>query len=202
MTVLTGKTIAAAIGEKDVRKRLIVTPFFSHDQQTDPGAASLDLRLGTRFCSTRRRRHGVLPAYSGEGGHPRHFINEHYVPLGGQFYLHPHQFVLATTLEWIRLPAEFCGYVTSRSTYGRRGLVIATAIGVHPNYSGVITLELSNVAEVPIELEPGQAICQLFLQTVKSARQSVDHSVFHGSLFPQLGPAPPDHVSDFLRAQR
>jgi deoxycytidine triphosphate deaminase len=81
--------------------------------------------------------------------------------------LHPGQFVLGETLEWIRLPKNLVAFVIGKSTWGRDGLIIATAIGVHPNFSGILTLEISNVGEIPIYLYPGLAIAQLFLAYVK-----------------------------------
>ena len=64
-------------------------------------------------------------------------------------------------------------YVIGKSTWGRDGLIIATAIGVHPNFSGILTLEISNVGEIPIYLYPGLAIAQLFLASVELTAESV-----------------------------
>ena len=64
------------------------------------------------------------------------------------------------------MPDDLMGYVVTRSSWGRHGLVIATAIGVHPGYCGVLTLELRNLADVPLRLYPGQRILQLFLHDV------------------------------------
>lgn len=77
--------------------------------------------------------------------------------------------MLGATLEWIRLPKNLSGFLTGKSSLGRRGLIIETAAGVHPGFSGWLTLEITNVGEVPIELKPGMEICQLFLhRTTKS----------------------------------
>jgi dCTP deaminase len=199
MSVLSGEAIRKALApETPNDQRLIITPFFDPEEQIDLGAASVDLRLGCRFSATKRRQISVLPAYSQEV-HPRQLVDEYYVPLGTPFVLHPQHFVLGTTLEWIRLPACLAGYVLGRSTHGRRGLVIATATGVHPGYSGVLTLELTNVGEIPIEIVPGQAICQLFLHDVKEwEEQNVDLSSFLGSLHPSLGVLKPDKITEFF----
>jgi dCTP deaminase len=53
-------------------------------------------------------------------------------------------------------------YVVGRSSFGRLGLIIATAIGVHPHFFGALTLELRNLGEAPVRLYPGQTIAQLF----------------------------------------
>lgn len=69
-----------------------------------------------------------------------------------------------------------------RSSWGREGLVIATATGVHPGYSGILTLELTNLGEIPLRLYPGIAIAQLFVHTVDaSGNGATEHSVFLGS---------------------
>ncbi len=91
------------------------------------------------------------------------YKDDTFVPIGDYFVLHPGQFVLGETLEWVHLPKNLVAFVVGKSTWGRDGLIIATAIGVHPNFSGILTLEISNVGEIPIYLYPGLAIAQLFL---------------------------------------
>ena len=114
------------------------------------GAASIDLRLGTWFVVTKASRHSLLDIYTDIDKQPSEhsLTDKHYVPLGGDFILHPHSFVLAGTLEWIRMPKRLCGYVTGKSSWGRRGLIIETAPGVHPGFAGCLTLELANVGAV------------------------------------------------------
>src|SRR5204863_735414 len=111
----------------------------------------------------------------------------HYVSFGSRFILHPRNFVLGVTLEWLRLPSDLAGYVVGRSSWGRRGLIIATAAGVHPGFTGCLTLELSNVGEIPIAVKPGVSICQLFLHTVKADGTSVQQSPFACSRRPMIG---------------
>lgn len=74
------------------------------------------------------------------------------MPIGDFFVLHPRQFVLGETIEWVHLPVDLSAYVLGHSSWGRDGLVIATATGVHPGYSGIITLELSNIGEISLSL--------------------------------------------------
>jgi len=57
-------------------------------------------------------------------------------------------------------------YVAGRSTWGRLGLIVATAVGVHPGFAGNLTLELRNLGETPLTLYPGQTIAQLFFHLV------------------------------------
>lgn len=110
-----------------------------------------------------------------------------YVPFGQRFVLHPGNFVLGVTLEWIRFPNNIAGYVIGKSSWGRRGLIIATAVGVHPNFTGCLTLELTNVAEVPIAIKPGMAICQLFLHEVAETPPPVTRSAYACTRRPALG---------------
>jgi dCTP deaminase len=75
-----------------------------------------------------------------------------------------------------------------KSSWGRRGLIIATAIGVHPGFKGCLTLELTNVGEIPVAIKPGMAVCQLFLHEVREhGGEWVDQSQFVGMRKPRLG---------------
>jgi len=73
----------------------------------------------------------------------------------------PHSFLLATTMETIRLPAYLSAFVEGRSSVGRIGLFIQNAGWVDAGFEGKITLELYNANSVPIELTAGRRICQL-----------------------------------------
>src|SRR3546814_13637367 len=93
------------------------------------------------------------------------------MPFGSNYVLHPGRFVLGVTLEWLRLPASLSGYVTGKSSLGRHGLVIETAAGIHPQFSGCLTLELATVGEVPLEIYPGMPICQIFLHRTQAGEE-------------------------------
>src|SRR5262249_35032475 len=153
------------------------------------GAASIDLRLGTWFSVPRPNRTGILRIFDESEKSTTAEVartKNHYVPFGGQFVLHPRNFVLGVTLEWIRLPSTLGGYIVGRSSWGRRGLVIATASGVHPGFSGCLTLELTNLGEIPIEIRPGMPVSQLFLHQTTSGGAS-DQSKFVGLRRPIQG---------------
>jgi len=194
--VLNGKAIKARLEEADPAKKLVITPLFSQEEQLREGASSIDLRLGCRFASTRRAN---VTHIGNEQLQPAQ-LEEFYVPLGSELLVHPGQFVLATTLEWIRLPRDLAATVVGRSRLGRRGLIVATATGVHPTYSGVLTLEMTNLAEVPLELAPGQAVCQLVLEKVigDDPTAATAPSAFLGSLRPALGEGASDRIAGFL----
>jgi dCTP deaminase len=178
--------------------RIIPQPDLAFLQKS--GAASVDLRLGTWFAAPRPSRTPVLDVGAGESDtiEPR-LMKQSYVPFGEKFYLHPRSFVLAVTLEWVRLPADLACYVVGKSGWGRRGLIIATATGVHPTFSGCLTLELANVGEVPIAVYPGMHICQLFAHTVVGSTPSVEASMYVGFRRPVLGPLALDSYAQRLR---
>jgi dCTP deaminase len=152
-------------GEGPDDERLEISPLPDLQALLDKPSASVDLRLGTWFLVARTSRATHFDPYTDELPEYQ-FVRRMYTPLGQPFVLHPHEFVLAATLEWISMPKGLSGYVTGKSSWGRRGLVIETAPGVHPRYTGCITLELANVGEIPIKIMPGSEICQLFLHRV------------------------------------
>jgi dCTP deaminase len=163
----------------------------------DKGAASIDLRLGTWFVTLREARMGHLAV--DHKSVESQLTRKQYVPFGKSYYLHPRSFVLSVTLEWIRLPGNLAAYVIGRSSWGRRGLIIATATGVHPGFKGCLTLELSNVGELPIEIKPGMRICQLCIHTVDAGTTPhIDSSQFVGSRMPSLGSIDHDDLSKRL----
>lgn len=111
------------------------------------------MRLGTWFASLKQTRNPYIKIDQQE--RDARITKTHFVPFGQEFVLHPMTFVLAASLEWIRLPANLAAYVVGKSSWGRCGLIIATATGVHPGFYGCLTLELSNVGEIPVAVKPG-----------------------------------------------
>lgn len=179
-----------ASAKPEHRDPLVLTPMPDLVELRESGNASIDLRLGTWFLTPKKTRHHLLDVSSAKGAEQLSedsFTNAHFVPFGKQFILHPHSFVLAATLEWIRMPRDLGGYVTGKSSWGRRGLVIETAPGVHPGFSGCLTLEIANVGEIPIAITPGTRICQLFLHAITTAAPLPGTSSFIGRRQPILG---------------
>ncbi len=76
--------------------------------------------------------------------------------------VHPQQSVLASTLEYVRVPKDLSGEVHARSTIARTGLSVEPAI-IHPGFSGAITLRIRNLGHVPLKIKPGTRIAQLTL---------------------------------------
>lgn len=168
--------------------QLVIEPL-NREALEDSNSSSVDLRLGTRFLSTKHSRCTILDIEDEKKdiNKQKRLMESHYIQFGSKFILHPRDFVLGITLEWIRLPHNLAGYVQGRSSWGRRGLVIATAVGVHSGFSGCLTLELTNLGEVPIAIYPGMTICQLFLHEVKTSTKASDSTPFFGKARPVLG---------------
>ena len=114
------------------------------------------------------------------------------VPEGEPFVLHPGEFVLAATLEHFSLPDDLAGRLEGKSSLGRLGLLTHSTAGfIDPGFSGHITLELSNVANLPITLWPGMKVGQLALFKMSSPAQTPYGSDKLGSKYQgQRGPTP------------
>lgn len=163
MSILAKEEIRAAM-ERSLENRLVITPLLDPNNQI--GDSSVDVRLGNEFILIRQRAFSSLNL--GKPGEIKDKITKYQerirIELRREFILHPNQLVLASTLEYIRLPRDIAAYVIGRSSWGRLGgLIIATASAVAPNFRGVITLELMNLGEVPLVLYPGVRIAQLVL---------------------------------------
>lgn len=157
---------------------------FSDDQI---GGASLDLRLGRWFLALHQSKQSLIDLSIDdeillEDSNGQYY----YVPFEEKFVIHPGRFILASTLEWVCLPTDIGAYITGKSSLGRRGLIIETAAGVQPNFSGCLTLEISNCGEIPIAMAPGMRIAQLFFHKLSGNSMSTDSS-FAGARKPVLG---------------
>ena len=183
-------------GEKDGDDPLVIVPRPVLESLRGSVACSVDLRLGTWFVVLRQARLTHLDV--GEKPTALQFSKTHYVPFGTPFILHPRNFVLGITLEWLRLPKEYGAYVIGKSSWGRRGLIIATATGVHPGFAGCLTLELTNVGQIPIAIKPGVTICQLCIHRVEGPKLGVDQSQFVGLRRPIVGNINLDEIAQKL----
>lgn len=198
------------IGSDDIANRLekqgigtsdpfVIAPMPDLKTMRESGSASIDLRLGTWFITNKARKHHVVDFYSDNTPGEDNITNKYYIPFEKDFILHPRHFVLAVTLEWIRMPLTMAGYVTGKSSWGRHGLIIETAPGVHPGFTGCLTLELTNVGEIPIAIRPGARICQLFCHSVQGGGKRPDLSHLIGRRQPFLGKITPDNFEKNLR---
>lgn len=175
---------------------VIVPNPFEHDD-TQIGRTSIDLRLGRWFSMLQQTKTSAIDF--GLSRNENEFSaaegRSSFVSFGHPFVLHPNRFVLAATFEWLSLPNDIAAYISGKSGLGRMGLIIETAAGIHPGFSGSITLELFNCGEVPIRIYPGMPICQIFFHQVEgkiTEASALKGTKFGGRRKPSLGSYQPD----------
>jgi dCTP deaminase len=191
MTVLGRELLIKKLRRGD----LVVSPILSGEQL---GAASIDLRMGNVALMVRARgsshvdpqiakarveedkRHDI--AFERYQKHERHDI-----PFKSKLFLHPGALALVPTLEWLKLPRNLIGSVTARSTWAREGLSIATATLIEPGYQGIVTLELSNLGQIPLALYPGLCIAQITFTRVDGDTTRPNRSQYDLSFEPRQG---------------
>ncbi len=117
------------------------------------------------------------------------------------FMLHPGEFVLGSTLESVRLGNDIVARLEGKSSLGRLGLLIHSTAGfVDPGFEGYLTLELSNVATLPIAIYPGMKIGQLsFYELSTAAEHPYGSRGAHSKYQGQRGPTPSKMHEDFRR---
>jgi len=171
---------------------LVISPVLS-DRQI--GSCSVDLRMGTVALMVRARGLShVHPSHYTEQDagleerNKRQKLERHEIPFHQPFLLHPGMLTLVPTYEWIALPNDLQAVVTARSCWAREGLNIATATFIGPGYRGIVTLELSNLGQIPIALYPGLRVAQIALTKIASGYQRTPKSSqFHMAFEPQAG---------------
>jgi dCTP deaminase len=115
------------------------------------------------------------------------------------FVLHPGEFVLGSTLERVRLPDDVVARLDGKSSLGRLGLLIHSTAGfIDPGWDGHVTLELSNVAKLPITIYPGMKIGQIsFMQMTEPAITPYGASALGSKYKGQEGPTPSRYFKNF-----
>lgn len=198
--ILTEKEIKDRLTTPYPNKKIYITPLLTQKQIS---GASCDVRLGNSFILFRRTKYSgldVLKESKDElASRIEEFQEKIYVPLGKKLFLHPQQLVLGSTLEYIRLPPDLVAEVVGRSSWGRLGLILSAATLIHPDFAGVITLELANQADVPIPLVPGVRIAQLVLKKTTSEKVGVTKSKYHGAVEPEFSLLHEDKDLDALK---
>ena len=125
------------------------------------------------------------------------------IPEGSEepFMLHPGEFVLGSTLERIAVPDDLVGRVEGKSSLGRLGLLIHSTAGfIDAGFDGHITLELANVASLPITLYPGMKIGQVsFMQMTTTADNPYGKGASGSKYQGQRGPTPSRYFENFQR---
>ena len=161
--------------------------------------ASIDVRLDRYFRVFENHRYPHIDPAQAQDDLTREVQAEGDEP----FILHPGEFVLGSTYEEVSLPADLAARVEGKSSLGRLGLLThATAGFVDPGFSGHVTLELANVATLPIKLYPGMKIGQFCFFRMSSASEHPYGSQKYGSRYQgQRGPTPSRSYANFHRTR-
>ncbi len=122
--------------------------------------ASVDIRLGNTFCVLEDTSNGIIKLQ--DEVNYKTIVTDKYLLLPGQF-------ILATTMEYFKLPNDLTAFVEGRSSLGRLGLFIQNAGWVDPGFEGEITLELFNANRCAIELQAGYRLGQLVFARMQEA---------------------------------
>jgi dCTP deaminase len=157
VSVLSDRDIAAALAAG----RIKIQPYDADDLQP----SSVDLHLDRSFRVFRNNRYPYIDVRAAQ---PE--LTE-LLSVGDdeQFVLHPGEFVLGQTLEWVELGDDLVARLEGKSSLGRLGLLIHSTAGyVDPGWKGKLTLELSNVANLPIALYYGMKIGQISFLSMSS----------------------------------
>ena len=177
------------LSDRDIRVeieggRVKVEPF--SEKMIQP--SSVDVRLDRFFRVFENHKYSVIDPSIEQS----ELTREVAVNPDEHFILHPGEFVLASTYEVISLPDDIAGRLEGKSSLGRLGLLTHSTAGfIDPGFSGHITLELSNVANLPVKLFPGMKIGQLCLIKLSSAAEHPYGSQVYGSRYQgQRGPTP------------
>jgi dCTP deaminase len=188
------------LSDRDIRAeleagRIVIDPFVPDAVQP----SSVDLHLGNRFRVFRNNRTAVID--------PRQEQPEltELVEIAGDepFVLHPGEFVLGATYERVTLPDDLVARLEGRSSLGRLGLLIHSTAGyVDPGWEGTLTLELSNVANLPIKLYDGMKIGQISFQRLTSPAEVPYGDARLGSRYRgQTDPTASRYHADFERGR-
>ncbi len=166
--VLSDRTIKAEIAQG----RIVIFPLDPDDIQP----SSVDLHLGADFQVFRNSRYPYIDPAREQPG----LMEPAAASVEEPFVLHPGEFSLGTTVERIALPDDIVGRLEGKSSLGRLGLLIHSTAGyVDPGWDGRLTLELSNVANLPILLVPGMKIGQVSFSQMST---EVDRAYGHPGL--------------------
>ncbi len=185
--ILSDRSIREALAEG----RIEIDPL--DDGAVQP--SSVDLRLGPSFRVFRNHTLGHIDVKQNLSSLTTPVESDADDP----FILHPGEFVLGATLERVALPDDLVARLEGKSSLGRLGLLIHSTAGfVDPGFDGQLTLELSNVANLPITLYPGMWIGQISFQRMTTSAESPYGASELGSKYHgQRGPVPSRYWENF-----
>jgi len=184
-----------SIREEIEAGRLVIDPF--EEQALQP--ASVDLRLGREFRVFRNYR---LPYIDVKVDVPQ-LTELETVDDDNPFILHPGEFVLAVTLERVELPADLVGRLDGKSSLGRLGLIVHSTAGfVDPGFKGRLTLELTNVANLPITLYYAMPVSQISFSRLTTPAERPYGKAAGSKYQDQTGPEPSRYYLNYKKQAR
>ena len=171
--------------------RIIIEPF--DDRCVQP--SSIDLKIGSLFRVFRNHTSAVIDVKQ----NLEELTELITIPDDGVFMLHPGEFVLGSTVERIGVPDDLVARVEGKSSLGRLGLIIHSTAGfVDAGFDGHITLELTNIATLPITLYPNMKIGQISFMQMTTPADSPYGKGARGSKYQgQRGPTPSRYWENF-----
>jgi dCTP deaminase len=173
--------------------RIVIDPF----DETLIQPSSIDVRIANLFRVFRNHTRGVIDVKV-DLTELTELIE---IPADGTepFMLHPGEFVLGSTLERVAVPDDLVARIEGKSSLGRLGLLIHSTAGfVDPGFNGHITLELANVASLPITLYPGMKIGQIsFVEMTTPADNPYGKGAKGSKYQGQRGPTPSRYFENF-----
>jgi dCTP deaminase len=190
LVILSDRSLREAIAAG----RLVIDPL--DDDAIQP--SSIDVRLDNRFRVFYTARHPYIDVKQ-----PMDDLTELVeVKPDAAFILHPGEFVLGSTLEEVGIPPDLAARLEGKSSLGRLGLMTHSTAGfLDPGFVGHVTLELSNVANLPITLYPGMRIGQIAVFQLTTAAERPYGSRGVGSKYQgQRGPTPSRYWENFRRS--
>ena len=181
MAILSDKTIKEYLEEG----KIVIDPL-KDEQQIQP--SSVDMRLGDEFKVFKVIRKPYIDPKDEED--IAEYMESSTVPEGEAFIIHPNEFALATTQEYVKVPDDLVARVEGRSSMGRLGVTMHVTAGyVDPGFEGRITLEISNIGAMPVALYPGQRVCHLVFETMTTpAELPYGHPKRNSKYMKQLKP--------------
>jgi dCTP deaminase len=185
--ILSDVSLRKAIAEG----RIGVAPF--EEAYVQP--SSIDVRLDSMFRVFRNHTAGVIDVKLDM----RELTELVEIPAEGVFMLHPGEFVLGSTFERVTVPDDLVARIEGKSSLGRLGLLIHSTAGfIDAGFDGHVTLELANVASLPITLYPGMKIGQISFMTMTTPAEHPYGSGAKGSKYQgQRGPTPSRYFENF-----
>jgi dCTP deaminase len=181
-----------SIREEVAKGRIVIDPFDEACVQP----SSIDLHVDRRFRTFHNARYPYIDVKKEMPDLTELVEVEDRAP----FILHPGEFVLGSTLERVGLPDDLVARLEGKSSLGRLGLLIHSTAGyVDPGWDGYLTLELSNVANLPITIYPGMKIGQISFFRLTSAADVPYGSAARGSKYQgQRGPTASRFFEEFV----